>query len=568
MAEKRPIPIGVEDFKVLREKNCCFVDKTLLIKELIDSASPVSLFTRPRRFGKTLNMSMLRYFFEKTNSDNTCLFDGLKISQAGEKYLSHLGKYPVISLSMKSMEQDTFQDTIAEFSKIISVEFRKHKYLLNELDMFESDREEFLNICNRRDEASYESSIKFLTDCLYEASEQKVIVLIDEYDVPLQNAKIKGFYDQMVAFIRALLNKALKTNDSLEFAVLTGCLRISKESIFTGLNNMDVCSVTSNTGSKFFGFTEKEVKTILDENNLSDCFDEVKEWYDGYLFGETEIYNPWSVMNYIRQAATSSESLPVPYWSHTSSNSIVREMIEKSGSSVRKDIERLMSGQSIRKPLYDALTYAEIEVHSDSIWSFLLHTGYLKAIHKQLDKETNRILLDLVIPNKEVYTIYRDTISQWFDNTVHSVGTSDLFEAVIHGDSAKFELIVRRWLHESISYYDTKENFYHGFLAGLLIGNDAAYTIESNREAGNGRSDIQIYEPITQSLAVIIEVKPSESEGTLEAMAEKALQQIDEKQYAEPFVQRKYQKIIKYGAAFYGKNCCIKMQTDESHSHH
>lgn len=568
MAEKRPIPIGVEDFKVLREKNCCFVDKTLLIKELIDSASPVSLFTRPRRFGKTLNMSMLRYFFEKTNSDNTCLFDGLKISQAGEKYLSNLGKYPVISLSMKSMEQDTFHDTIAEFSKIISVEFRKHKYLLNELDMFESDREEFLNICNRRDEASYESSIKFLTDCLYEASEQKVIVLIDEYDVPLQNAKIKGFYDQMVAFIRALLNKALKTNDSLEFAVLTGCLRISKESIFTGLNNMDVCSVTSNTGSEFFGFTEKEVKTILDENNLSSCFDEVKEWYDGYLFGETEIYNPWSVMNYIRQDTTSSESLPVPYWSHTSSNSIVREMIEKSGSSVRKDIERLMSGQSIRKPLYDALTYAEIEVHSDSIWSFLLHTGYLKAIHKQLDKETNRILLDLVIPNKEVYTIYRDTISQWFDNTVHSVGTSDLFEAVIHGDSAKFELIVRRWLHESISYYDTKENFYHGFLSRLLIGNDSAYTIESNREAGNGRSDVQIYEPITQSLAVIIEVKPSESERTLEAMAEKALQQIDEKQYAEPFIQRKYQKIIKYGAAFYGKNCCIKMQTDESHSHH
>ena len=386
MAAVKKIPIGIEDFKELIEKNCYFSDKSLLIKTILDSGSKVSLFTRPRRFGKTLNMSMLRYFFERNDADHAKLFDGLKIADAGAEYLAHMGQYSVISISLKSMERSTYEETVTEFIRLVSVEFRRHKKLLEDAELFEADREEFLNICNRRTNASYLTSLKFLSDCLYEAYGKKVIVLIDEYDVPLQNAQMCGFYDQMVQFIRAVFESVLKTNDSLEFGVLTGCLRVSKESIFTGLNNMDVYSVTVNACSEYFGFTETEVQEILAEYGLMDCFVEIKDWYDGYLFGETEIYNPWSVLKYVKQASTSSKPLPMPYWSHTSSNSIVREMIEQSDETVRADIETLMSGHSIEKPLYEAMTYSEIRANSDSIWSFLLHTGYLKPVKTELNR--------------------------------------------------------------------------------------------------------------------------------------------------------------------------------------
>ena len=559
MAAVKKIPIGIEDFKELIEKHCYFSDKSLLIKTILDSGSKVSLFTRPRRFGKTLNMSMLRYFFERNDADHAKLFDGLKIADAGAEYLAHMGQYSVISISLKSMERSTYEETVTEFIRLVSVEFRRHKKLLEDAELFEADREEFLNICNRRTNASYLTSLKFLSDCLYEAYGKKVIVLIDEYDVPLQNAQMCGFYDQMVQFIRAVFESVLKTNDSLEFGVLTGCLRVSKESIFTGLNNMDVYSVTVNACSEYFGFTETEVQEILEEYGLKDCFAEIRDWYDGYLFGETEIYNPWSVLKYVKQASTSSKPLPMPYWSHTSSNSIVREMIEQSDETVRADIETLMSGHSIEKPLYEAMTYSEIRANSDSIWSFLLHTGYLKPVKTELNQATKTVSVSLVIPNLEIWTIYRDTIVHWFDQRVHSAGTVDMFRAVVRGDVQKFEYEVRRWIRQSISYHDTKENFYHGFLAGLLMGYDD-YTVDSNREAGDGRSDIRIYEPLSKSVAVIIEVKPADSKNQLDKMADEALKQIDELGYAEPFIDEGYQKIIKYGAAFCQKECRIKMK--------
>ncbi len=561
MSEKRKIPIGIEDFKELVEKDCCFADKTLLIKAILDSGTKVSLFTRPRRFGKTLNMSMLRYFFDRSVGNSADIFKGLKISAAGNKYLSHMGQYPVISLSLKSMECDTYEETITEFIRLVSVEFRRHKKLLSDLEMFDSEREEFLNICNQREKASYKTALKFLTDCLYQAYEKKVIVLIDEYDVPLQNAQAHHFYDKMVKFIRAVFESVFKTNDSLEFGVLTGCLRVSKESIFTGLNNFDVYSVTVNACSEYFGFTESEVKDILSEYDLHDYFPEVKEWYDGYLFGETEIYNPWSVMKYVKQAATSSKPLPMPYWSHTSSNSIIKELIERSkeASALRDKIETLMNGGSLKEPLYEELTYSEITVTKDSIWSFLLHSGYLKAISMTLDRDTDEAMLELVLPNKEIRTIYRRTIIQWFDNNVQSAGTLDMFRAVIGGDVQKFEFEVRRWIKQSISYHDTKENFYHGFLSGLLMGYEG-YTVDSNREAGDGRSDIRIFESLSKSIAVIIEVKPADSKNDLERMADEALKQIDSNGYPEPFIQDGYKKIIKYGAAFFKKECRIKME--------
>lgn len=555
--EKKVLPIGIENFKELVKGNYLFTDKSLLIKALLDNASKVSLFTRPRRFGKTLNMSMLRYFFEASDEDTAALFQGLKIEEAGEKYLAHMGQYPVINISLKSMEAKTYEEAIRKFKTIISREFQRHKRLLKDSDMFDADREEYFNICNRRD-ADYENSLKFLTDRLFETYSKQTIVLIDEYDVPLQAAKNNGYYSEMVSFIRALFENVLKTNDSLAFGVLTGCLRVSKESIFTGLNNLDVYSVTVNSCSEYFGFTESEVKDILQYYGLEERFPEIREWYDGYLFGTTEIYNPWSVVSYVKDAVVNSDPIPKPYWSHTSSNSIVKAIIEQSDFRMREEIERLMDGESIRKPLFEALTYSEIEVNSQSIWSFLLHTGYLKAIDKSFDPDTGEITLQLVVPNKEIRSIYRNTIRHWFDARVHSAGTVPLFNAVISGDVNQFEYEVRRWLKLSISYHDTKENFYHGFLAGLMIGYDG-YQVESNREEGDGRSDIQIFEPLSRDVAVIIEVKPAESEEALDQMADIALKQIDKNRYAERFVLRGYKKIIKYGAAFCGKECRIKM---------
>lgn len=488
MPDKKVIPIGIEDFKELIDRNCYFVDKSLLIKDIIDSGSKVTLFTRPRTFGKTLNLSILKRFFEKTDDDNSYLFDNLKISNDEAKYKAYMGQYPVISISLKSMKQQNYFAAFEQFKNIIIREFESHDSILSSDKLKPLQKKRFEDIYNgTADDSVYYDSLKLLSDCLYAVYKTKVIVLIDEYDVPLENAYFNGFYDKMIDLIRSVFESVLKTNDSLEFGVLTGCLRISKESIFTGLNNLSVYSVMDNKFSDYFGFTENEVKDLLEYYNLSENFDELKEWYDGYLFGNNEIYNPWSVLKFVQQTIDGSQLSLRPYWVNTSSNSIIHELIVKSDRRIRDDIEFLITGNSIDKPLYEVITYINMDVKSDYIWSFLLHTGYLKPVRMYHNGLQN--YFTAVIPNLEVVTIYENTFRQWFDDSVRAADKSVLIKAVLNGNAETFQLEVNRWLLKSISYHDGYENFYHGFLAGLLEFSDD-YLVESNREAGTGRSDI------------------------------------------------------------------------------
>ncbi|MCM1223684.1 MAG: ATP-binding protein [Lachnospiraceae bacterium] len=558
MAEYKPIPIGIEDFREIIDKGYCFVDKTLIIRDILDSASKVTLFTRPRRFGKTLNMSMLRRYFERTDEDNSYLFDGLKIAGAGEKYKKYMGQYPVISISLKSMKQLNYEEAFVEFKNLVANEIWRHKELLNSDILMPASRNKLEMICNgTADDTVYSTSLKLLSGCLREVYNKNVIVLIDEYDVPLENAYFNGFYDKMVNLIRSVFESALKTNDSLEFAVLTGCLRISKESIFTGLNNPKVYSVSDAAFSQYFGFTEQEVRELVEYYNLSERFDEIKTWYDGYRFGKTEIYNPWSLLNFIDDTIADDSCIPDAYWVNTSSNSIIHELIVKSDRRIRDDIETLIRGDSIDKPLYKDITYVNMNVKSDYIWSFLLHTGYLKSI--KIYKKGIQTYFTAVIPNLEITAIYESTFRQWFDESIRAADKSVFFNAVIDGNAEIFELEVKKWLLKSISYHDGYENFYHGFLAGLLEYSDE-YLVESNRESGIGRSDIIIKNVLTKEKAVVIEIKSVRKKDgeTLDGQCNEALKQIVEKQYEVNLKNEGYSNIVKYGIAFLDKECKVK----------
>ena len=556
MSEYKPIPIGIEDFKKVIDRDYYFVDKTLLIKDVIDEGAAVSLFTRPRRFGKTLNMSMLKRYFEKTDEDNSYLFDGLAISGAGEKYKSYMGQYPVISISLKSMKQPTWEEAFLQFKNIVISEFERYDHLLSADKLKPRKRRVFEDIYNDTAENSvYSTALKLLSDCLYDVYDKKVIVLIDEYDVPLENAYFNGFYEDMINLIRSVFESVLKTNDSLEFAILTGCLRISKESIFTGLNNLKVYSVSDVAFSQYFGFTEQEIRDLAEYYNLSERFDEVKTWYDGYRFGKTEIYNPWSVLNYIKDAVADNSCIPDAYWGNTSSNSIIHELITKSDRKIRDDIEKLIKGDSIDKPLYQDITYVNMNVKSDYIWSFLLHTGYLKPV--RIYKKGIQTYFTAVIPNLEIVTIYENTFRQWFDESIRIADKSVLLGAVLDGNAETFELEVNRWLLKSISYHDGYENFYHGFLVGLLEYSDE-YLVESNRESGTGRNDIVIKNVLTREIAVILEIKSVGKDETLDSMCDVALKQIEDRQYEVGLINEGYKNIIKYGIAFEGKRCKIK----------
>ena len=468
MYEKKELPVGVENFKTIIDCNYYFVDKSLLLRDLMHRFGKVTLFTRPRRFGKTLNMSMIRYFFEKSEEDNSYLFKNLAITQTEEQYMNHQEKY----------------------------------------------------------------------------------------DVPLQNAYFNRYYDKMVKLIRSVFSSVLKTNTQIAFAVLTGCLRISKESIFTGLNNLDVYSVTEKKFSDIFGFTEYDVKNVIDYYGMAESFDEIKQWYDGYCFGETEIYNPWSVLKYIQQASENASVSASPYWINTSSNSIIHELISKSNMSVRKEIERLTNGESLEKQLFSDITYANMDVNHEHIWSFLLYTGYLKSV--RIFKKGKYIFFEGKIPNQEVETIYEETFCQWFDTLIQGADKSRFFNAVLNGDTAVFEEEVNKFMLNSISYHDGYENFYHGFLAGLLKYSER-FLVESNREAGTGRSDIVITDLLKRETAVIIEIKAAKEEKEMDVKCDEALQQIEDRKYAHALTQKGYRKILKYGIAFCGKVCKVTL---------
>lgn len=558
----KPIAIGIEDYKRIIDKPYYYIDKTLMIKEILDKGGSVNLFTRPRRFGKTLALSMIKTFFEQDTDingsviDNRHYFDGMKIVDAGETYTKHMGQYPVISLSLKSGKQPDFNMAYKSLVDEIAKEYERHRYVLKGDSLLAVNKERFMGIMERRTERiDYAKALEFLSDCLKKYHERNVIILIDEYDVPLENAYFAGFYDEMITFIRSLFESALKTNDSLEFAIITGCLRISKESIFTGLNNLAVNSVLNVDYAEYFGFTQNEVEKMLADYDLSYKVSEVKEWYDGYLFGKTEVYNPWSVINYVRTLISDLDAFPKPYWSNTSSNSIVRELIEEADSVVKQEVESLLAGGTIEKPIHEDITYEDIHKTQNNLWNFLFFTGYLKKISERFYEDT--IYLTMAVPNKEVAGIYRNTILEWFDKRLKQTDLSILHKAVLEGDCEAFENEVSELLLETISFYDYAENYYHGFLCGLLKG-CGNYVVESNRESGNGRPDILFRHRSVRGQAVIMELKVVREFDSMEAGCEEALRQIEEQNYEAVLYKDGYRNIRKYGICFYRKECMVK----------
>ncbi len=560
----RPLPIGVEFYKQMISKGYYYIDKTLLIRDLLAQKNTATLFTRPRRFGKTLAQSMLKTFFEKeilpdgTVADNSVYFEGKKIMEAGEEYTKHMGQYPVISLSLKSARQPTYEMAYGSLIDEIRKEYSRHSYLLKDGGIIENDKERYNLILNMEaDKIMYAKAIEFLSECLEKYHNKKVIILLDEYDVPLENAYFNGFYDEMATFIRSLSESALKTNDSLEFAVTTGCLRISRESIFTGLNNLDVVSVLNEDYAEYFGFTQDETDSLLEAYGIMERKGEVKSWYDGYLFGNTEVYNPWSLINYVKDITHRNTEFPKPYWSNTSSNSIVRELVENADDGTREELEELIAGGTIEKPVHEDITYADIKKSQDNLWNFLFFTGYLKAAGKRFIGR--QIYLSMTIPNEEIIYIYENTIRDWFNSRIKTASFSGLYNAIINGDTKVFEDCLREQLHGSISFMDGAENFYHGFLLGL-IGGMQGYRKLSNRESGEGRYDILLKPYDERQPAIILELKHAKKFTGMEGMCQKALQQIEDKHYDEVLIDEGYMVIKKYGICFCKKSCKVMVK--------
>lgn len=544
------LPTGIENFKTMIDKSAYYVDKTKFIEDVL--SEQVVLYTRPRRFGKTLNMSMLYYFFSIKEKENAYLFDGLNISK-NKDALKVQNKYPTIFISLKEMKSLTFDAQISSFSNVIYELLEKNLEILSSDQLSDTTKDILNKLHNRSSSAEdLKISLRVITNALYTYYQQKVIVLIDEYDVPLQAAYQNNYYEEMVEFLRSVFSSALKTNDALEKGVMTGCLRISKESIFTGLNNFTAYSVLNNISSEFFGFTELEVKQLLKDYNLSEKMDEVKEWYDGYQFGNKEIYNPWSTLMYVKNITQDVSFKPISFWANTSGNDLIVKYIQNGDKKLRKEFDVLMSGQSLIKYIKPELTYREMD-NINNIYSFLLLTGYLKVI-----KDRGENQYELVIPNKEVYEIYKQSFMSYFEDYTTS-RKGELYQELVDGDAKKVNLLLNDILLRSISYFDNQESFYHGFLVGLL--ND--YEVVSNRESGNGRFDVCVLPENILGTVVLIECKHSISEDDLIDDAKEGARQIVEKKYLEEHRFKKYENAVGYGISFYKKQCyVVKVEYD------
>lgn len=538
------LPTGIENFKTMIDKSAYYVDKTNFIEDVLNEQ--VVSYTRPRRFGKTLNMSMLYYFFSIKEKENAYLFDGLNITK-NKDALKHQNKYPTIFISLKEMKSLTFDAQIPSFSNVIYELLEKNLEILSS-DQLSDTTKDILNKLHNRSSSveDLKISLRVITNALYTYYQQKVIVLIDEYDVPLQAAYQNNYYEEMVEFLRSVFSSALKTNDALEKGVMTGCLRISKESIFTGLNNFTAYSVLNNISSESFGFTELEVKQLLKDYNLSEKMDEVKEWYDGYQFGNKEIYNPWSTLMYVKNITQDVSFKPISFWANTSGNDIVVKYIQNGDKKLRKEFDVLMNGQSLIKYIKPELTYREMD-NINNIYSFLLLTGYLKVI-----KDRGENQYELIIPNKEVYEIYKQSFMSYFEDYTTSK-KNELYQELVDGDAKKVNLLLNDILLRSISYFDNQESFYHGFLVGLL--ND--YEVVSNKESGNGRFDVCVLPENILGTIVLIECKHSISEDNLIDDAKEGARQIVEKKYLEEHRFKKYENAIGYGISFYKKQCYV-----------
>ena len=538
------LPTGIENFKTMIDKSAYYVDKTNFIEDVL--SEQVVLYTRPRRFGKTLNMSMLYYFFSIKEKENAYLFDDLNITK-NKDALKVQNKYPTIFISLKEMKSLTFDAQISSFSNVIYELLEKNLEILSS-DQLSDTTKDILNKLHNRSSCieDLKISLRVITNALYTYYQQKVIVLIDEYDVPLQAAYQNNYYEEMVEFLRSVFSSALKTNDVLEKGVMTGCLRISKESIFTGLNNFTAYSVLNNISSEFFGFTELEVKHLLKDYNLLEKMNEVKEWYDGYQFGNKEIYNPWSTLMYVKNITQDVSFKPISFWANTSGNDLVVKYIQNGDKKLRKEFDVLMNGQSLVKYIKPELTYREMD-NINNIYSFLLLTGYLKVI-----KDMGENQFELVIPNKEVFEIYKQPFMSYFEDYT-TRRKNELYQELVDGDAKKVNLLLNDILFRSISYFDNQESFYHGFLVGLL--ND--YEVVSNKESGNGGFDVCVLPENILGTVVLIECKHSISEDDLIDDAKEGARQIVEKKYLEEHKFKKYEKAIGYGISFYKKQCYV-----------
>ena len=568
MANTLKLPVGIDDFRKLRESHFYYVDKTRLIEQLLLNWSEVTLFTRPRRFGKTLNMSMLKSFFDI--GTDKALFDGLYISGNKELCDEYMGKYPVIFLSLKGVEGLTYEEAFEAFVRIMGKEVNRVSFLADSDKLTQIEREQYKGLTimkNGRlafDKEKLISSLQLLSQLLYKHYGKKTVILIDEYDVPLDKAFQNGYYNEMVSLIRGLFGQALKTNEFLQFAVLTGCLRISKESIFTGLNNFKVMSITDSRFDEQFGFTDSEVKKLLSDYGMDSHFDEVKEWYDGYHFGRADVYCPWDVINHADHLRDDSDAKPQTYWINSSGNSLVRRLINRADSSTKDEIERLIAGEAIEKVIRQDLTYDEIENSIDNIWSVLFTTGCLTKIGEVKLPDSESYAYMLVIPNKEVREVFVLQIQEWFKAVV--ANDNDTMKLLSKAILDKDEAILARQLNivmgRMISILDTKapddmkENFYHGLLLGLLRGSNPDWLIKSNRESGDGFSDILI-KPENPDLGIVIEVKYAKEFKGLDAACDVAMAQIKQKRYDETLRDEGRCDILAYGIAFCRKRCKV-----------
>ncbi len=560
---KKALPIGVDNFKKLIDEDYYYADKTLFIKELLEYKGEVNLFTRPRRFGKTLTLSMLRYFFEYTGdaaqaAQHKELFTGMKIMEEGEAYTSQMGLYPVLNLTLKSAKQESFDIAYYMLQNQIASEFDRHWNIVEQgkEQLTTKEYEQYCNIVNlEADNREFRGSLQLFCKCMHKITGQNTVILIDEYDVPLENAYFRGFYDEMVDFIRALFESALKTNDYLQFAVITGCLRISKESIFTGLNHLRIISVLDKKYSEHFGFTEPEVRQMMAYYKVESRFSTMKEWYDGYMFGDTAVYNPWSVIYFLSDLYTDIDAFPRPYWINTSSNDIIKDLIARADRETKTQVESLLHGGTLDIQIHEEVTYDDMHGSGENLWNFLFFTGYLTK-EREYFKESSTFL-KARIPNTEVGTIYQNTILNWFRQTIKKQDFHDLYRAMEHGDDKQMRDILNGQLTSTISFYDSAENFYHGFLTGIL-SQSQDYNVKSNREAGNGRADIMLRSPSLRGRSFILELKISEHIDNLEVDAAKALQQIYDKNYMEELRTEGYRNIDCYGISFYRKDCEIR----------
>lgn len=553
------IPVGISDFEEIRQRGYYYIDKTALIRELLKTTgTKVTLITRPRRFGKTLGMSMLESFFD-IRKESVTLFKGMNIMKSDELCREWMNQYPTLFLTFKNIDGLTFANAYGKLKFEISELYKQHSYLLKSDKISEEDKELFRILSGRTaDEIEIQRSLQFLMKLMMLHYQKRVILLLDEYDVPLAKASNHSYYDQMLEVMKLMLNTALKDNPALQFAVLTGCLRISKESIFTGVNNFTTDTISDNRYNEFFGFTEGEVKALLNTCEHMEQLETIREWYDGYRFGNLEIYCPWDVLNYVMKLLTEDLHKPENFWEHTSDNAIIGSFLERTDFDVTEKFEILLNGGYIKEVITENLTYDFLTSSEENLWSLLYLTGYLTRVgEKELDEQDylEQKQTALKIPNAEVKDIFRKSVVEWFYKKTAKSDRSTLFKALWDGEAEKLTDLLSDLLFDTISYHDYAESFYHAFLVGLL--SSSGYIVESNYENGLGRSDV-VLKDRARRCAIVIETKIVDSEEKMSQACSRALEQIEEKQYAKKIERSGFRNVIRYGVAFYKKECLVK----------